>query len=73
MDPNIFFPKGHTDHYAYYQARKVCDGCPVNDECLAEAMRFEGQDSARAGMWGGFTPDERSQLRRVRRAARKVA
>lgn len=36
-------------------ARKVCDGCPVKDACLAHAIAQDERD----GMWGGLAPHER--------------
>ena len=53
----------------------VCNGCPVQAECLAEAMRHEGTVSAkgRHGVWGGLTPAERYALyrRKNRQRAKK--
>jgi hypothetical protein len=36
-------------------ARKWCNACPVQKECLFTALA----DNDRFGIWGGFTPEER--------------
>lgn len=38
--------------------RKLCDGCPVKEECLKYAIVHEA-----AGFWGGTTAKERKRLR----------
>lgn len=45
-------------------ARVYCDACPVRRQCLDMAMALEGTTTtkARAGIWGGLTPDERWRL-----------
>lgn len=40
-------------------AKALCAGCPVRQECLADALR----DPHRAGVWGGTAPRERAALR----------
>src|SRR5215213_1588388 len=42
------------------RARAVCSGCPVQDECLAFALRSR----IRGGVWGGLTEPERRGTRR---------
>lgn len=41
----------------YEYARTICNGCPVRDRCLTEAIRLEEY----RGMWGGQTPSERGK------------
>jgi WhiB family redox-sensing transcriptional regulator len=41
-------------------AKRVCGLCPVREECLAEALRAEY--GSRYGIYGGLTPDERTEL-----------
>lgn len=50
------------DHYPL--VRKVCEACPVKDDCLAAALHEEGNDALayRFGMRGGKTPRERRQM-----------
>lgn len=43
----------------YTNARVVCNGCSVRDECLEYAMRREKNERWRFGMSGGLTPHER--------------
>lgn len=65
MDAALFFPEaGRAD-----RAKKVCARCPVRRRCLEDAMTREaGADAgARAGVWGGLSPDERFTLYRCRR------
>ena len=46
-DPDALFVQGAKQH----EAKRVCHGCPVRTECLAEALdgRIE------FGVWGGLT------------------
>lgn len=53
--------------WAYEEARKVCDGCPVKAECKAHALA----EKERFGMWGGLTPLERLRIERRERRARR--
>jgi WhiB family redox-sensing transcriptional regulator len=46
-------------------ARAICAGCLVRDSCLAHALEHD----ERHGVWGGLSPRERGQLRRLRRAS----
>ena len=50
-------------------AKQLCDTCPVQRECLDEAMTNEGAMATqhRAGMYGGVTPLERETLNRAAR------
>ena len=67
LDTAIFFPP--TDAEAG-PAKKVCDTCPVRDQCLEWALATRQED----GIWGGLTDNERRRLRRRRRdAARREA
>lgn len=40
------------------QAKKICNGCPVKIECLAEALDRPEE----FGVWGGYTVRERRAL-----------
>jgi WhiB family redox-sensing transcriptional regulator len=44
-------------------AKAICAGCPVREECLEYAMRWDQL----CGVWGGLSERERRQLRRQRR------
>ncbi len=57
-NPDALFVQGALQH----AAKKVCHGCPVRTECLAEALdgRME------FGVWGGMTERERRAILRRR-------
>lgn len=60
MDTDLFYPTAeeHLDPYV----RKVCEACPVRNECLLEGMKV----SSGYGTWGGFTAKTRERMRRGR-------
>lgn len=63
-DPELWFSEYPGD---IRDAVAHCDRCPVQAECLADALeRNEG-----FGVWGGKTTSERVQLRRKIREHRK--
>lgn len=41
-------------------AARLCDGCPVQDECLELELRMSGP--ATVGVWGAMTDDDRRDL-----------
>jgi len=56
---HIFFPeKGETAT----QAKAVCAGCPVVNECLSFAL----DEEIRHGVWGGRSEKERRRMRQGR-------
>lgn len=61
-DLEIFFPVGIAGPAVWQisQAKAICQGCPVREQCLQYALRT-GQDH---GIWGGLTAGERRGLRR---------
>ena len=59
-DPEAFFPeKGGSTR----EAKRVCGGCAVRDECLESALT----NDERFGIWGGLSERERRRLRLHRR------
>lgn len=55
VDPEVFFPsRGESTA----QAKAVCAGCPVVEECLAYGM------SEHFGIWGGKSERERRRMAR---------
>lgn len=55
MDTDLFFPgRGESVE----EARAVCAGCDVQEECLAWALRI----GARDGIWGGTTERDRRRM-----------
>ena len=61
-DPDLFFPERGEGHGR--EARAVCAGCPVRDECLDYAIAL----GERLGIWGGLGDGERRQVRKARAA-----
>lgn len=57
-DTSVFFPNGNE----YKQARQICRSCDYRSECLRYAL---SQDVDLFGMFGGFTPIERANYRKV--------
>jgi WhiB family redox-sensing transcriptional regulator len=57
-DPDELFVKGQS---AQNRAKRICRGCPVRTECLADAL----DNGNNFGVWGGMTErDRRALLRR---------
>lgn len=66
VDPNLFFPeRGESTR----DAKAVCAGCAVRDECLEHAL----SRPEKFGIWGGLSERERRRIRRARRLARQTA
>lgn len=59
-DPELFF--ANDTGRQTLDARRICLGCDVRNECLSYALTHNEQ----FGVWGGTTQDERAQLRRAR-------
>lgn len=57
-DPDAFFPEmgGSTRN-----AKKVCLGCDVREECLQYALA----NDERFGVWGGLSERERRNLKKT--------
>jgi WhiB family redox-sensing transcriptional regulator len=52
VDPELWFPEaGNTSTYA----KRICQRCPVRDQCLAAALAQHEQH----GIWGGLNYYER--------------
>ena len=63
VDPELFFPVGSSGPALHQiaQAKAVCAGCLVRDDCLGYAVTT-GQS---AGIWGGATEEERRKIQSV--------
>jgi hypothetical protein len=57
-----FFP----DDEDYTAPRRLCAGCPVVAECLAEELRWP---VPQPGMWAGLTQEQRGDVRATLRTA----
>ena len=57
-EPDTFCPeKGGSTR----EAKRICTGCPVRDECLEFALA----NDERFGIWGGLSERERRKLKRL--------
>lgn len=61
-DPMLFFPerKGPS-HQLVAQAKRICRGCPLLEECRAYALSMS--TAALYGVWGGLSHDDRIAIR----------
>ena len=57
VDPDLFFPEPGT---STREAKEVCRGCAVRDECLHDALA----NGRKVGIWGGMDEHERQGLPR---------
>lgn len=59
VDPELFFPqRGMSTR----EAKAVCAGCVVRDDCLEYALA----NGEKFGIWGGLSERERRRVRRHR-------
>jgi WhiB family transcriptional regulator, redox-sensing transcriptional regulator len=63
VDPDLFFPERGA---STKEAKEVCRGCVVKDDCLEYAL----QNGEKFGIWGGMSERERRRIRRQRSLAR---
>ena len=66
VDPDLFFPERGA---STREAKEVCRGCVVREDCLEYALR----NSEKFGIWGGISERERRRIRRQRALARQAA
>ncbi|NCZ89429.1 MAG: WhiB family transcriptional regulator [Actinobacteria bacterium] len=67
VDPDLFFPERGA---STREAKEVCKGCVVRDECLEYALA----NGEKFGIWGGLSERERRKLRRQRaQTSRNIA
>ena len=59
VDPDLFFPERGA---STREAKGVCRGCEVKDECLEYALAH----GEKFGIWGGLSERERRRVRRER-------
>jgi WhiB family transcriptional regulator, redox-sensing transcriptional regulator len=59
-DPDLFFPIATAGPALDQidQAKRICHGCPVRQQCLAWALELRIE----SGIWGGTTEDERRAI-----------
>lgn len=63
--PDIFFtdPEQINFYVSTRDAVKLCQTCPVINECLSYAL----DNNEREGVWGGMSPSMRLKKKRARR------
>lgn len=66
VDPDLFFPERGA---STREAKEVCRGCVVQEECLEFAL----SNGEKFGIWGGKSERERRRVRRERALARAAA
>ncbi len=66
VDPDLFFPERGA---STREAKEVCRGCVVREQCLEFAL----QNGEKFGIWGGMSERERRRIRRQRALARAAA
>lgn len=68
-DPELFFPLGVSGAAVAQaeEAKRVCRGCPVMDECRAWADANKVTD----GVWGGMSEEDRQRPKRAAERARQ--
>jgi WhiB family redox-sensing transcriptional regulator len=60
--PETFFP---SDGVGVEKARKICNACPVADQCLEHAL----DNRIEHGVWGGASERQRRRILKQRRQA----
>ncbi|MDY7105721.1 MAG: WhiB family transcriptional regulator [Actinomycetota bacterium] len=66
VDPDLFFPERGA---STREAKEVCRGCVVREQCLEFAL----SNGEKFGIWGGMSERERRRIRRQRALARSAA
>jgi WhiB family redox-sensing transcriptional regulator len=67
VDPELFFIGDHRGaHNTYDTARRICATCEVRVPCAEYAIA----DPSLHGLWGGLDPQERIDIRRMKREGR---
>lgn len=66
VDPDLFFPERGA---STREAKEVCRGCVVKQDCLEYAIA----NSEKFGIWGGMSERERRRERRTRLMAHRSA
>ncbi len=66
VDPDLFFPERGA---STREAKEVCRGCVVREDCLEYALA----NGEKFGIWGGMSERERRRVRRARALARSDA
>ncbi len=65
VEPDLFFPERGA---STKEAKEVCRGCVVRENCLEYAL----DHGEKFGIWGGMSERERRRLRRQRALDRRA-
>lgn len=65
-EPDLWFPFRRDSREAA-RAKAWCETCPVQLQCLTEALELEALGVENEGIWGGLDKQDRDDLRRRRR------
>ena len=65
VDPDLFFPERGA---STREAKEVCRGCVVREDCLEFALT----NGEKFGIWGGMSERERRRIRRRRALERRT-
>jgi WhiB family redox-sensing transcriptional regulator len=65
VDPDLFFPERGA---STREAKEVCRGCVVREDCLEYALA----NGEKFGIWGGMSERERRRIRRRRALQRRA-
>jgi WhiB family redox-sensing transcriptional regulator len=65
VDPDLFFPERGA---STREAKEVCRGCVVQEDCLEYALA----NGEKFGIWGGMSERERRRIRRRRAMQRRA-
>ncbi len=65
VDPDLFFPERGA---STREAKEVCRGCVVREDCLEFALT----NGEKFGIWGGMSERERRRIRRRRALERRA-
>ena len=66
VDPDLFFPERGA---STREAKEVCRGCVVREDCLEFALA----NGEKFGIWGGMRERERRRIRRRRAMERRAS
>ena len=59
-DPELWFPELGASRALIAAAKRICNQCPMKNECLEEGIKTHPA----AGIWGGYTTFELRTFRR---------
>lgn len=60
---DLWFPDDGEGEDTEQQAKEICGNCPVREQCLSWIL----ENPQNYGVFGGYTPEERSKLGRQAR------